>query len=240
MAGVAKMKPDALRETLEGLAEEEYRRFNQKLIPGAENILGVRIPALRKIAKTVAQGDWQDYLATAQADWLEEVLLQGLVIGYAAGGAAERLPYIAAFIPKINNWAVCDTFCANLHLVKENKKIFLDFLIPYLTDEGEFEVRFAVVLLLCYYSTAADIPVTLALLETVGHRGYYAKMATAWAVSVCYVHDPEATLPFLQNNRLDDFTHNKALQKIAESNRVDRETKQRLSLLKRLKRLKQK
>ena len=106
-----------LRAHLETLADETYRAFHQKLlgVPTAP-VLGVRLPALRAIAKQIAQGDWEAYLRAARDDSLEETMLQGMVIGAVRAHIDQVLPYIASFVPKIDNWAVCDSFCASLHL----------------------------------------------------------------------------------------------------------------------------
>ena len=71
-----------IREELINLSEEDYREFSSNLLPGINNILGVRLPALRKIAKSIAKENWENYLNNASDDYFEEVMLQGMVIGY--------------------------------------------------------------------------------------------------------------------------------------------------------------
>lgn len=215
------------------LAEEDYRRFSSKLLPNVENILGIRIPLLRKLAKQLIKEDWRNYLRTAQEDSFEEIMLQGLVIGYAPCSVEERLCYIKEFVPKINNWSVCDSFCSGLKFTQKNREPIWEFLQPYLDSDKEFDVRFAVVMLLCYYIEEPYIDTVLHTLDSVTHDGYYAKMAVAWAVSICYVKFPHQTMEYLNHSHLDDFTYNKALQKITESLKVDKLVKKQLQSMKR-------
>jgi 3-methyladenine DNA glycosylase AlkD len=214
-----------IREQIFELADEEYRKFQRKLCPGCSNILGVRVPLLRNLAKDIARGDWRGYLENAENDYFEEVMLQGMVIGYAQAETKELIGYINAFVPKIDNWAVCDSFCTGLKFTKKNRDIVWENLHLYLSSKEEFEIRFGTVMLLNYYVEDDYIDRVLQLLDGIKHEGYYVKMAVAWAVSICYVKFPGKTMDYLMQNALDDFTFNKSLQKITESLRVDKETK---------------
>ena len=223
----------AVRERIFSLADNKYQVFLSKIVPNANNIIGVRSPLLRKLAKEIAKGDWRKYLATAESDYFEEVMLQGLVLGYVRADAEEILGYVVEFIPLIQNWAVCDSFCNGLKFTKEHKERVWDFLQPYLTSSAEYEIRFGVVMLLEYYIEENYVVRVLAHLDAVKHPGYYVKMAAAWAISLCYIKFPQITMDYLRNNSLDDFTYNKALQKIIESYRVNQDTKKIIRSMKR-------
>ncbi|QQE73495.1 DNA alkylation repair protein [Brevibacillus composti] len=223
----------SLKQRLRELADEDYRKFSASLLPTIDNVLGVRLPELRKLAKTIAKGEWRRYLEQAESDYFEEVMLQGMVIGYAQADIEEILQAVANFVPKIDNWSVCDSFCAGLKMTRTNKRRVWEFLQPYLTSEREYEVRFAVVMLLIYYVEDDCLEDILQRLDIIRHEGYYAKMAVAWAISICFVRAPERTMRYLGDNRLDTFTYNKALQKITESHRVDAETKKAIRRMKR-------
>lgn len=225
---------ERIRDELFKLSEEKYREFSSRLIPGVDNILGVRLLHLRKIAKNIAKKDWRKYLKNANDTHFEEVMLQGMVIGYVNDSNIEEiLVYIKNFIPKINNWSVCDSFSSGLKITNKNKEIVWEFLKKYLSSEEEYEVRFAVVMLLNYYIDEEYIRKVLKELDKVNHNGYYVKMAVAWAVSICYVKFEDITLEYLNNNNLDDFTYNKSLQKICESLKVDKERKFLIKSMKR-------
>lgn len=206
------------RQRLLALAEPEFQQFTSRLLPGTKNILGVRLPKLRKLAREIAKGDWRDYLAHAQDGSFEEIMLQGMVIGYAKAGTQELFRQIAAFVPKIDNWSVCDSFCSGLKAAREEPGAMWAFLQPYLHSGQEFEARFGAVMLLFYYIDQAHIHDVLSRLDQIPAQGYYARMAVAWAVSICYVQFPEITMEYLKSGHsLDDLTYQKALQKILES-----------------------
>jgi 3-methyladenine DNA glycosylase AlkD len=127
-----------IRKRIFDRAEEEYKKFQSSLIPGEDRILGVRMPCLRELAKEIAKGDWQSYLDNAWSDYYEEVMLQGLVIGYLKASPETVLKYVTRFIPKITNWGVCDSFCAGLAVAKKHREMFWNFIQPYLKSSGEF------------------------------------------------------------------------------------------------------
>lgn len=222
-----------VRQQIFQLADEEYKKFHSKLCPNANNIVGIRLPLLRKMAKQLAKENWREYIKAAQSDYYEEVMLQGLILGYVKADIEEVLNYVSNFIPKIDNWAICDSFCNGLKFTKANKERVWNFIQPYLSSEREFDVRFGVVMLISFYIEENYIDRVLKVLDKIKHEGYYVKMAIAWAISVCYVKFPEKTMEYLKNNRLDDFTYNKSLQKITESLRVDKETKALIRNMKR-------
>jgi len=222
-----------IRKRFVELADPKYRQFQSGLMPGIDNILGVRLPDIRKVAKELAKGDWRSYIAIAQQDYHEEIMLQGLVIGYAKADVEEILHYVAEFIPKINNWGICDSFCSNLKITKGQLPRVWQFLQPYLNSSAEFEIRFAVVMLLFYYLNDEFMDRVLVSLNKVNLDGYYVRMAVAWAVSICFVRYPEKTMVYLRENNWDDFTFNKALQKISESFCVEKDTKVLIRKMKR-------
>lgn len=221
-----------IKEKLFSLADEKYKEFHGSLCPGTDNIIGIRVPILRNLARNIAKEDWREYLQNAKDDYYEEVMLQGMVIGLAKMEFEERIKYVKEFIPKIDNWAVCDVVSAGFKFTKDNKKEVWEFLKPYLASNKEFEIRFAVVMLLDFYITDEYIKEVLEILNNINHEGYYVKMAVAWAISICYIKFPKETSKLLKKNNLDTFTYNKALQKIIESYRVSKEEKDKLRKMK--------
>lgn len=222
-----------LEARLKALAEPDYQAFASRLLPGVDNLLGVRIPVLRKLARQLAREDWRAALAAMGDGSFEEIMLQGLILGYAKGSPADILPHVAAFVPKIDNWSTCDSFCSGLKLAAAYPEPVWDFLQPYLDSDRAFSVRFAVVMLLFYYLDEAHIDRVLSLLDGVRQPDYYARMAVAWAVSIAYVRFPEKTLAYLKICSLDDFTYNKALQKAVESRCVGESARALLRAMKR-------
>ena len=185
------------------------------------------------MAKEIIKNDAKGFLAVAQDDTHEERMLQGLVIAGMRCPEAERMEHLGTFIPKIDNWAVCDVTCGSLKSAAKNREAYWTFLAPYLASKREFEVRFAVVLLLSHFIVPEWIGRVLAVLADISQEGYYVKMAVAWAISVCFVKFREETLLLLENGVLDDFTQNKAIQKCCESFRVSDSDKALLRGMKR-------
>lgn len=222
-----------LRDKLFELSDDKFETFHSRLCPNTDNIIGVRLPLLRQLAKEIAKGDWRNFLSNSKEEYYEEILINGLVIAYAKCDVEERLNYIESFVPKIDNWAICDSFCNTLKFVNKNKEIMWEFIQPYLKSYNEFEIRFAVVIILNYYITEDYIDLVLKTLDNIKHDGYYVKMAVAWAISMCFVKFEEKTMAYLKDNSLDDFTYNKSLQKICESLRVDKNTKELIKSMKR-------
>lgn len=219
----------ALREEFASLADEKYKTFHEGLIPGVSVTYGVRIPELRRMARTIIKKDPKGFLDAAAPDSYEEIMLQGMVIGGMRLPLEERLPLIEAFLPLIDNWAVCDTFCSSFKLKNPEEKAALwAFLVPLFQDEREFFARFAAVMFLGHFVEESFVDQGLALLESMTQEAYYVRMAVAWAVSVCYVKFPERTLALLRRRTLPVFTQNKAIQKIRESYRVPAEDKKML------------
>lgn len=229
-----------LRKRLEELSEEDYRQFNQNLLPGTECVLGVRMPKIRAIAKETAKGDFRTYLREAKTlvgeekgSSHEEIMLEGLVIAYADMSLKERFSYLDQFVPKICNWAICDC-CSNTYkFMDKYQEESFNYIQKYLQSKREYELRFGIVCLLEYFLNEDYIDRVLDICGHTRHEGYYVKMAVAWTLSVCYVKFPEKTRRFLELNTMDPFTHNKTIQKIRESYRVSREEKEELKQLKR-------
>ena len=191
-------------------------KFTSALMPGVENVLGIRLPVLRKHRPARSPpGDWRAYLAEAEDFYFEERMLQGLVIGYAR---CERRPrssqHVARFVPKINNWAVCDCFCWRLPRRRAAADVGVHTAL-FPIAQAEYDVRFAVVTGLGNFVDGQHLEALLRQLDGVRHEAYYARMAVAWAVSVCYVKFPQRTHAWLGQllaRRLD-------LQQIAAENR---------------------
>ena len=160
------------------LAEPSYQRFSSRLLPGTPDILGVRLPVLRKIAKQIAKENWREFLNQNDDIYFEEIMLRGMVIGYIKDiSIHEVMKHIQIFVPQINNWSVCDSFCSGLKITKQYQKQFWPMITSYLSSDQEFEVRFAVVMLLIYYVDNQYVTDVLRELDQVQHSGYYVRMA---------------------------------------------------------------
>lgn len=168
-----------------------------------------------------------------EKEYFEETMVEGMVLGKISLPWEELEPYLRSFVPKIDNWSVCDSFCTGLKIALREPEKMWQFLQEYLASREAYEIRFAVVMILKYYVDENYRESAFEWFDRICHPDYYVKMAVAWAVSCYYVKFPEETKEYLKCDRMDVFTHNKAIQKIRESRCVSAPQKQELLLLKR-------
>ena len=226
-----------VRAEIAALAEPAYRDFSQKLLPGCGGIQGVRLPALRRLARELARtGGWRDYLAEYFAEdgpgrWFEEDMLAGMCIGAAKLPAEEAVSLARRFRPWIGNWSVCDSFCTGFRAVSREREAFWPFVTECLETGEEYGVRLGAVLLLAHYRMPEWADRAVALLAEISHPGYYARMAAAWALSMFYLDFPEKVLPLLEGGALRPEVRRMTIRKICESRRPSPEEKARLRAL---------
>ena len=213
------------RKYLFELLDKEYKKFHSSLCPNVNNIIGVRLPKLREIAKNIANKDPIIFLDTYKCDFYEEKMIYGLIIGYMKADLETRLKYLDKFVPMIDNWAICDCSCNTYKFTNKNLEQIWKYLEKYIKSKNEFEVRFACIMLMDFFLTDEYIDKVLEVYSNIKLDKYYVQMGIAWGISVAFVKYEEKTRKFLSNNILDKFVYNKALQKIIESNRIDKKTK---------------
>ena len=229
---------EKIKKQLKQLSDSKYKEFHSNLCPGTDNILGVRVPVLRKYAKELAKKyPVEKLLKNIDNEYYEEIMLQGMIIGLDKKANIKMiLEYIEEFIPKIYNWAICDVFCAGLKIVNKYPKEIWKFISKYLESEKEFELRFAIVIILDYYINEEYIDKDLKVLNSIHSDKYYVQMAVAWAISICLIKFYDKTVSYLQDENcfLDKFTYNKSIQKAIESYRITNEQKVFLRSLKKI------
>ena len=228
------MEPEAeiIRAQLFALRDEAYRTFHSALMPTVppETVIGVRVPALRRLAKQLA--------GTAQA----EVFLQALPHGYYEENNLHAflielirdydraLAETEAFLPYINNWATCDCFCPKV-FAKHKKELLVP--IRRWLDSGEaYTVRYGMEMLMRYYLEDAfqmEYPEKVAQIRS---EEYYVNMMCAWYFATALAKQYDKILPFIEKQKLDVWTHNKTIQKAIESYRITPEQKEYLRGLK--------
>ena len=215
------MKYEDFINELYSLQELKYKEFHGKLIMN-DKLIGVRTSELKRIAKIIARSNYEEFFKENKHELYEENLVHGLVLGYLKLDFNELKPFVDAFIPYIDNWAVCDMTVANLKIYKKNKTkdIVFNEIKNYISNDNPWINRFGYVLLLEYFIEEKYVDNIFELCENYEDE-YYVKMAIAWLISVCYIKYKGRTLTFLKKHKLDVWTHNKAIQKIIESNRVE-------------------
>lgn len=205
-------------------SDEKYQKFNQKLLPGVDNILGVNMPTIRKIAKRYYNDEKiYEYIENLDSNIHEEMMIKGLLI--AQGKIDNRIYYVEEYAKEISNWSICDSFCASLKQLDDS---YYQLAIKFLKSHPEFHQRFGFVLILNHFINDDYINEIFELIESSKTNGYYSMMASAWLLSMIYIKYPQDTIVFLENSKQDKILINKAIQKIRESLQVDKEAKEML------------
>jgi 3-methyladenine DNA glycosylase AlkD len=225
-----------VRDELFRNKDDAYNDFNRSLVPGAGKSIGVRIPVLRGMAKDICDGDWRGFLDRHQCEYMEELIIRGIVIAQAKMPFSEGADRIGSFVPLIDNWAMCDVFCTSWKIPRKEKSDAWNLVTSYMESGSEFGMRFAVVMMMAQFIDGEHIDAILGYVGSHDHPGYYYRMGAAWCVSVCYVKFPNETMTFLRDCPLEDFTYNKSLQKIVESYRVSDADKEVIRSMRRSKR----
>ena len=214
-------------------ANLDAKKFSDSIIPGAGNMLGVRVPILRDLAKKIAKDDWKEFLDNNKEQYFEEYMLRSMVISYAKMDFDLRIKYIRDFVPMINNWAVCDSF--TYRATKKERDEYWKLLKGYMKMNGEFEIRFGCVVAINTFIDEEHIDELLECMDAIRNNAYYTRMGIAWSVATCLAKFPDKTYEYLKRDNLDDWTHNKSIQKSIESFRVSDEMKAMVRELKRKK-----
>ncbi|MBR2409793.1 MAG: DNA alkylation repair protein [Lachnospiraceae bacterium] len=214
-----------LEPRLRTLANDKLADFSSGLNPGCKPMLGVRLPELRKIAKEIAKSDYKDFLMHGPDTYFEYETLKAYVLGYAKDDIETILSYADCFVPTIKDWSVNDSFCQNFTIARKYPERVYEWLMDYAKKEEEFSQRVAAVLLMSHFLVPEYIGKVLSVMDMLQYDGYYTKMGVAWCVATAYAKFPKETATYLEDNKLQDWTYNKAIQKMCESYRVAEEDK---------------
>ena len=226
------MLNDTIVEHLLSVSDEAYAAFQRPLLPsiGADTMIGVRTPELKRYAKELLKTtDVTDFLNTLPHKYFEENQLHAFLI------SGEKdfdvcLHKVSNFLPYIDNWATCDQLSPWI-FAKHSEKL-LPFIEKWLKSKHEYTVRFAICLLMRYFLDEKFLPRYHELVAGVKRDEYYIKMMQAWYFATALAKQYEATLPFIENHRLEPWVHNKTIQKAVESFRVSDEHKNYMRTLK--------
>ena len=225
---------DEFIHTLKIEAEPEFREFQKKLIPSSGEILGIRTPRMRKIAKQISQGNYEEYLSACRSDTFEEVMIHGLVITNIKADSGGHLCSLTdSFLPLIDNWAVNDCFCGSLKQIRKYSQEFFLHLDNFLHSDRPWHVRAGLIFMLSHYLEEDTIEDVLRRCDRINMDHYYVRMGQAWLIATAYAKFRDLTHAYLVNCSLDDWTYNKAIQKCRESFRVSKEDKELLKSMKR-------
>lgn len=221
---------------LNSLSEEKYRKFSEKLNPGI-SIIGVRNPAVRKLAKKyLKHEEHEKLLKPLPTDCaLEERFCMAFFIAEIPMTVESRLKLVKAFLPYVNGWAICDFLCSLLKECKSSMDEYYAFIKPlFLHHKNPFDMRFACVMALNYFASDEYLDEVFDLIEKVDTSEYYVHMGVAWAIATFYCKcSKEKVTKRLIGLKTDRKTFNKALQKIRESYLLTDDEKDFVKTLKR-------
>lgn len=226
-----------IQKDLFKLADSNYSEFQIKLGCGNDELIniGIRNPILREFSKKLSKEYELDYLLeNINEKYYEEIMLKAMLIGNEKKLTFDELEqYIRNFVPKIVDWAICDTFCSELKITKKYKEQMWVLIQEYLESEEEFELRFALVMLLNYFMEEDYIDEIYDIINNVSNDAYYVKMANAWLLSYCIIKFYNKTIDYLKNYcTLKAWTFNKGIQKGIESRRITEKQRNELRKLK--------
>ncbi len=216
------------------LQDVSYRDFHSKLIPDIpkETIIGVRMPMLRDLAKTMRHTQAaQDFLAELPHTYYEENNLHALLIGYEPD-YGQCITEINRFLPFVDNWATCDSLRPKVFA--KHKTELEQQVTQWLADAHPYTVRFGLEMLMVHFADEAFSPHHLQMAASVQHHShYYIRMMLAWYFATLLAKQPAHTLPVLTQQCLPVWVHNKTIQKALESYRIPTEMKALLRTLRR-------
>jgi len=188
-------------------------------------MIGVNIPALRKIAKEI--DDIDGFISCYQGYYFEETLVLGLALGYLKD--KELLAkYLMFYVEEITDWSLCDTPASNMKLIKDNNEYFFSYIENLIKSDKEFRVRFGLVLLLSHYLNDNYIDYILDVSTRLKSDKYYVNMALSWLLCECYIKYKSKTDKYISSKYLDKFVLNKTISKISDSYRVNISDKENL------------
>ncbi len=221
-----------IRERLFALRDEKNAVFAAKLIPNLpdESILGARTPALRKLAKELArEGKGTRFMEQLPHAYFEENSLHAFLLGEIRDFSV-CMEQTERFLPFVDNWATCDGM--NPPVFRKHRAKLLDHVRRWLRADGTYTVRFAVGMLMAHFLDEDFDPEFLQMVSVIESDEYYVNMMRAWYFATALAKQWESALPYLEDARLDRWTHNKTIQKARESFRITPAQKMYLITLK--------
>lgn len=209
---------------LKSISEDAYKEFSQKITFTKYEMLGIRLPKLRSIAKDISKGDYKSFLEVSQNKYYESVMIKLLVIANIKD-LDECMSYFDEAISLIDNWALCDTFCNSLKIVAKNNEYFLNVIDDLIKSNKIYHIRVGLILLLCFYVEEEYLDLICKYLDSIKSDEYYVNMAEAWLLCEVFIKYEDFGLKYLENNQLNKFTINKTISKIRDSYRVSKSMK---------------
>lgn len=222
-----------IRKELKKLQDNGYREMQVTIIPTleADSIIGVRTPALRQLAKEFAKReDISEFLTDLPHKFFEENQLHAFILS-GMKDAESCIRLVDEFLPYVDNWATCDQMSPKVF--KKHKQLLLEYVDKWIRSEHTYVKRFAIGMLMEHFLDEDFKTSYLTKVSKIRSEEYYVNMMIAWYFATALAKQYEDTLPFIEKQKLDKWTHNKSIQKAVESYRITPEQKEYLKTLKR-------
>ena len=220
-----------VQKELFALRDESYRDFTAKLIPtlDRERVIGVRAPALQRLAKDFAKRpEAAAFLKELPHFYLEENSLHAALVN-AIRDYDACIAALDAFLPWVDNWAVCDSL-GPACFQKQHARLISDAR-RWMASDRLYTVRFGIGMLMAHFLDGDFAPEHLDWVAEIQSEAYYLRMMQAWYFATALAKQSDAALPVLESRCLDPWTHNKTIQKAVESRRITPEQKAYLKTL---------
>lgn len=225
------MITNSIQEKLFSLQDKKYGDFNRLLIPGTPKdfIIGVRIPEIRKLAKSLSKEEKTDFILDLPHSFHEENILHAIILN-GFSDYCRTLFEVDRFLPYVNNWAVCDTIAPKAF--SNNSERVLPEIFCWIDSASTYTVRFGIIMLMRLFLDERFKPEYLYCVARIRSDEYYVNMSRAWFLATALAKQYNDTLIILKNRVCDRWTHNKAIQKARESYRISPQQKNYLNTLK--------
>lgn len=227
------MVTDDIRKELKKLQDKGYQKMQVTIIPtvDADSIIGVRTPALRQMAKELSKReDISSFLSDVPHKFFEENQLHAFILS-GMKDAESCIKLVDEFLPFVDNWATCDQMSPKVF--KKNKQLLLEYVDKWIKSDHTYVKRFAIGMLMEHFLDEDFKTSYLTKVSKIRSEEYYVNMMIAWYFATALAKQYEDTLPFIEKQKLDKWTHNKSIQKAVESYRITPEQKEYLKTLKR-------
>lgn len=223
---------EKIRKELLEMQDLPYRDFHAKLMPTVDKdtVIGIRVPILRKYARTLAkEEEIGSFFSDLPHKYFEENNVHAFLIEQIRD-FEKCLEETEKFLPYIDNWATCDMMSPKIF--KKHKEQLLVSVRRWIMSDETYTVRYGIGMLMQHFLDEDFREEYLELVSGIRSQEYYINMMIAWYFATALAKQYEKTLPYIEEKRLDDWTHNKAIQKSCESYRITQEQKAYLRTLK--------
>ena len=221
-----------IEKELFGMQDKDYAVLQQKIIPAADpgSVIGVRTPELRAFAKVLYKDEGcEKFLKSLPHKYFDENQLHAFVISLEKD-FDKCVQEVEEFLPYVDNWATCDQMSPKVF--KKDPDRLLPYIKKWIKSDKTYTVRFAIGMLMEHFLGDNFLPEYADMVAEVSSDEYYINMMRAWYYATALAKQYDAIIPYVENKRLDDWTHNKTIQKSVESYRITDEQKQYLRSLK--------